>query len=702
MLLLLPEINVALEVVMNNFFSPFKCGERKQIVSSIVNSRLFNAIASSTMAMVPLFLACGILELISSISFVVGLGDIYSWLVLLKDGLQKIAPIVLNIFLSIHFSSRNRTSPLNLILINLGVLIIASSFFSETSYFFLDVNIPESLFLGIATAFIYEKITNYFHSYKNNLFSVWYYSCGAILVLSISYVCWLSIRSLKGEIHTIVHSITIFLYPSDYFHGLIYLVFSGVAWFFGMNGENLLGTQLNSLVLATNNNITAWHSGHAQLNIISSMFFNLWCNIGGSGSTISLAIAMWFSDKKYYIKLLKISAPLSIFNTNDTLLFGVPIVLNPIMIIPFIMVPIVNYTIAYGATLIGFISPLHNQVSWVTPPLINAWIASGGSIRMVLLQIFVIVISAKIYHVFLKIMEERINFNEKVLGDVDLSLLSQNEMPNQPTDFNLVRSNDYLVEMNDHFTAQNEINNLRKDGEFILYFQPQIRLENDEIIGFEALIRHAGDDGKITPPVFLKYYERLNLMPEIDFWVLQSVVHIIRTQLYEFKGYSMCVNMSPQTLSDTRLLKIIKKCLSEPLPNGWVLEFEITESQKINDPDLLSKCLSDIKSLGIKIALDDFGSGYSTLSYIHEFNLDKIKIDRSLVQKLNKDNGFDFLKNVVLLCKGTNATVLIEGVETEEERQQVISAGVSYAQGFLFHRPLPLEKLRLILDKNNA
>jgi EAL domain-containing protein (putative c-di-GMP-specific phosphodiesterase class I)/cellobiose-specific phosphotransferase system component IIC len=687
---------------VRKFFIFCKEGAGSQVVSCIVNSRLFNAIASSTMAMVPLFVACGMLELISSVSLIAGFENIYSWLSLLKEGLVKIAPIMLNIFLSMHFARRNRIPPMSLALINLGVLIIVSSFFSESPYFFLDVNISASMLLGVTTGIVCEKTINYIHDRKHERFFAWYLFCGAALAFILLYLCGSLIKLWKGDLYFIVSGVARSLYPSDYFHGLIYLLFCGASWFFGLNGENLLETQLHSLVLSTNNNIAAWHAGHATLNVISSMFFNVWCNIGGSGSTLSLAAAMLFSDKKYYRKLLSVSAPLSIFNTNDTLLFGVPIVLNPIMIIPFILVPMMNYTVAYVATIVGLIPPLQSQFSWVTPPLMNAWLASGGSVRMVVLQIVVIAIGAKIYHAFLKVMESRINFNDKILQDLNVSLLSQNEVINHPAEFNSVRSNNYLTEMNDHFIAQDKINNLRKSGDFILYFQPQVKLPENEIIGCEALIRHKAKDGKITPPVFLEYYERLNLMPEIDFWVLQTVVNIIRTQLSGFKGYTMCINMSPQTLSDNRLHSIIKKCLSEPLPNGWVLEFEITESQKISDPKMLSKCLSEIKALGVKISLDDFGSGYSTISYINEYDLDKIKLDRSLVQNLNKDNGFCFLKNVVTLCQGTNAIVLIEGVETEEERQKVFSAGVSYAQGFLFHRPLPLEALCNVLDQKRT
>lgn len=683
---------------MKKAFSFFKSSDKSQLMNYIINCRVFNAISTSTMAMVPLLLVCGVLELVSSVSYASGFTGLYSWLELLKDGLAKITPFMLNIFLSVYFASRNRMSPMSLVLINLGVLVIVSSFMSNSPYFFLDINIPESMFLGVVTGMACEKVINLFHGYKHKNHFEWGFSSAIILVLVALCLCVAVNKTWTHEIHYLINIITRSLYPSDFLHGLIYLVFCGASWFFGLNGENLLEAQLRTLTLISSNNMTAWHAGHASLNIISNIFFSVWCNIGGSGSTLSLAIAMFFRHQKFHRRILNISAPLLLFNTNETLIFGVPIVFNPIMIIPFILVPIINFTTAYVATISGMITPLQNQVSWVTPPLMDAWVASGGSIRTIILQIILIILGAKVYYFFLKMMENRVNFNDKRLQSVNENLFAQDETINQPNELHLVRNNDYLSEMNEHFIAQDKINFLRKSGDFVLYFQPQMKLPENKSIGFEALIRHEGRDGVITPPIFLKYYERLNLMPEIDLWVLQSVVSTIRMQLSEFSGYTMSINMSPQTLSDTRLIPILKKCLTEPLPNGWALEFEITESQKINNPKSIAKCLVEIKKMGVKIALDDFGSGYSSISYLNEYDLDKIKIDRSLVQNLNKENGFDFLKNVVTLCQGTNALVLIEGVETESEKAMIYSAGVSYAQGYLFNRPLPFKSLYAFLD----
>ena len=155
------------------------------------------------------------------------------------------------------------------------------------------------------------------------------------------------------------------------------------------------------------------------------------------------------------------------------------------------------------------------------------------------------------------------------------------------------------------------------------------------------------------------------------------------------ENMTLSVNISPQTLVDYRLLNVVRKVLAKPLPTGWQLEFEITESQKVQEPVRVAEFLEKMRSLGIKIALDDFGSGYSTLHYLTRYPLDKIKLDRSMVLGLAKPDGFNFLRQVVKLCMVVKCEVLIEGVETQDELAQVQMAGIEFCQGYFFHRPLP-------------
>ena len=115
----------------------------------------------------------------------------------------------------------------------------------------------------------------------------------------------------------------------------------------------------------------AWRAGEAQLNIISNTFFDVWCAIGGSGSTFSLALCVVLFSRSYgYKQLGRASLPLTILNVNEPLIFGIPVFFNPVMVIPFLCIPIMGFLLAYAATIAGLVPALQEQVGWMMPPLI--------------------------------------------------------------------------------------------------------------------------------------------------------------------------------------------------------------------------------------------------------------------------------------------------------------------------------------------
>ena len=191
-------------------------------------------------------------------------------------------------------------------------------------------------------------------------------------------------------------------------------------------------------------------------------------------------------------------------------------------------------------------------------------------------------------------------------------------------------------------------------------------------------------------------------MAEIDFWVMENAVAWIRKWLPHARDMTLSINVSPQKLLDDRLLKIIKKVLNDPLPAGWTLELEITESQAMEDVAKIQPVLEHISGMGIHIALDDFGSGYSTISHLIHFPLDKIKLDRNIVTGLQRHGGYRFLERIVGFCAITGCTILIEGVETQEELKQVRDSGVEVVQGFLFYPPLSGDALKAVLDSHTG
>ncbi|OAT32752.1 PTS system cellobiose-specific IIC component [Buttiauxella brennerae ATCC 51605] len=670
-----------------------------QLKLKFINNRISQAVLSSTMAIVPFSVLRGLIVVASTLCLNFHWQKASLWLGNLQQTMLVFLPVLLNIVFSLQWAVRYRLSIMLSISFSLTVLLgITGLEHNHDANFLIGVSLPVALLSAIFTNLILEKNIKLFRTNKIK------FNLPSIKTLLVFFSKILSLILIG---HVILHAsswitsdIAKAIYPDNFIHGLLYELLREGTWFFGIHGIYIFQDTGLKLMNETMANIDAWKAGRESLNIISVPFYDTWCASGGCGGTLSLLICLLISRNPSNRHLIGVSLPLAIFNINEPLIFGVPVVLNPVMFIPFLMTPAMDYIIAYYATLWHIVPPMQQMVGWATPTLINAWIGTNGSINAILFQVFLIGMGIVIYWPFLRYMEKR-DYKEINLpcGDTRFVPLKENQFQLSIPGHREVESpHHYLSEVNEYIDARRKINELQNSGNFVLWFQPQITLDERKIVAMEVLLRHQTDDGKITPPYFLKYYERLGMMPEVDFWVLETAIQTIHHELSRFPGMILSVNISPQTLLDPNFLSLVSKLMRQPLPSGWKLEMEITESQKVTQPEQVIEVLAILRQFGIKIALDDFGSGYSTLSYLTQYELDKIKLDRTLVLGLAREGGEAFLHHVVQLCKTSGCQVLIEGVETEEEHQIVQSCGIHLAQGFLFHRPQPINKLHELLE----
>lgn len=200
---------------------------------------------------------------------------------------------------------------------------------------------------------------------------------------------------------------------------VIYQFLSTLFWFFGINGPNVTNTIFSPIhKVLTIENYEAAKAGFAMTNIFTQGFSDFFCNFGGGGSTLGLVIMMAFIGKSKRIKTLgRLSLPAGIFGINEPIIFGLPIVLNPIMLIPFLLAPIANTIIAALATMVGFIPiTLGVQLSWTTPIGFSGFLVTG-SINAVFLQLFLLVINMLIYFPFFKILDNKYLAQESQIQD---------------------------------------------------------------------------------------------------------------------------------------------------------------------------------------------------------------------------------------------------------------------------------------------
>ena len=224
--------------------------------------------------------------------------------------------------------------------------------------------------------------------------------------------------------------------------------------------------------------------------------------------------------------------------------------------------------------------------------------------------------------------------------------------------------------------------------EFELFFQPQIDIGANEISGFEALLRWRHPERGLIPPAeFIPIAEDTGLIAPLGEWVIAKAC----AQAASWPGsFRVAVNLSPVQFRNRGLVQSVIDALAETGLAPDRLELEITESVLLQDNEAMLTTLYQLRRLGVRIALDDFGTGYSSLSYLRSFPFDKIKIDQSFVRELSsRADCLAIVQSIASLGESLGMTTTAEGVETEDQLQQIREAGCTEAQGFYFARPKP-------------
>lgn len=237
-------------------------------------------------------------------------------------------------------------------------------------------------------------------------------------------------------------------------------------------------------------------------------------------------------------------------------------------------------------------------------------------------------------------------------------------------------------------------------GEFELYYQPQIDMQHDSIVGMEALIRWNNPEmGIIGPSKFIPIAEKTRLIIQIGEWVLRTACG--QNKQWQDSGlarFPISVNLSVHQLADENLLDKIKRILQETGLASEYIELEITESIAIIDIVFIKQVLESIKSLGIKIAIDDFGQEYSSLKYLNYLPIDKIKIDKSFIDGVGTSTKSEgIIRTVIALAKNLNLKVIAEGVETKQQLEFLANEGCCNIQGYYFYRPMPVHEIEKLI-----
>ena len=228
--------------------------------------------------------------------------------------------------------------------------------------------------------------------------------------------------------------------------------------------------------------------------------------------------------------------------------------------------------------------------------------------------------------------------------------------------------------------------------EFCVYYQPIVCLQTGRLAGFEALVRwNHPRRGLVEPADFIPVAEETGLIVPIGEWVLNEACAQVRQWQIDspsHRSLSLSVNLSARQVAQPHLLDRIKEALDNSKLNPHCLKLEITESVVMENAEAAALMFKQLRSLGVQLSIDDFGTGYSSLSYLHRFPLNYLKIDRSFVMRLTTDNDNAIVRTISTLARNLGMEVIAEGIETEEQHQQLKMLGCEYGQGYLFSRPV--------------
>lgn len=263
----------------------------------------------------------------------------------------------------------------------------------------------------------------------------------------------------------------------------------------------------------------------------------------------------------------------------------------------------------------------------------------------------------------------------------------------------------FQPEMEEHARSrhalEHDLRGALEAREFHLVFQPQVRLDDSELTGFEALLRWKHPvRGMVSPAEFIPIAEETGLVIPIGEWVLRAAC---ATAVTWPDAMTIAVNLSPVQFRSRGLVAMVTSALAEAGLPPQRLELEVTETALLDDNETTIDTLHQLRALGVRISLDDFGVGYSSLSYLRKFPFDRIKIDRSFVGTLGESpESVAIVRTIASLGSVLGVETTAEGVETSDQLEFVRASGCTAVQGFYFGRPAPAAEIDRVIESLSA
>lgn len=470
-------------------------------------------------------------------------------------------------------------------------------------------------------------------------------------------------------------------------------------WFFGAHGTDII---LSSMQASGAPAVDAAGAADLKAMFTSPDFFSIFVDMGGSGTTIALLLALLvFGSESRGRQLARVSIFPVAFNINETLVFGMPVVLSPFFLIPFVVAPVVSAVVAYGAFSLGIVPPIVNPVEWTTPMLFSGYM-STGSIVGSLLQVVCVGLAFLVYAPFVRIV--RSAREESYIAQFD-GFRSEAACAANNESVSLVSRRDRIGDLARHLIAEINMFFDIKRIPFFLAYQPKSDIQG-RVVGVEALLRWTHPRyGPIPPDILIELTDEAELSVPMGRWVVtQALEQLSQWRELGLAQLQVSINLNPHHLFlDEGFPGFLEEEFKRLSINPAFVELEITERVAVRSGEKMRRMFARLRNLGVTLSVDDMGMGYSSLTYISDYGVSVVKLDLSLVDKVAVDTQQrEIVRSVIELAQQIDLAVIAEGVETREQADMLARLGCRYFQGYFFSEPLAPEDLMRYISSHGT
>lgn len=477
---------------------------------------------------------------------------------------------------------------------------------------------------------------------------------------------------------------------------IVYEIVLNLMWFFGIHGGDVLEHATQNLFY-----LEADVNGQIiDADIYNGAFLNVFVAMGGCGTIWCLLLAiMFFSKRRNNRKLAKLAMIPSVFNISEIIIFGLPVVFNPIFFLPFILTPVVMVLTSALAMEIGLVPIPTHMISWTTPVILGGWMATQ-SIAGAILQIVNLAIGTLIYAPFVKIYDDMCMRDSEQKMKRLVGILQQSEEDNQPIELLALQGDSGIMAK----TLSEELKHNMEHGLPTMHYQPQ-HDKTGHCIGVEALLRWIHPTyGLIYPPLVIKLAGESGTLLELEKEVFRSVVRDADTLLEVLpEDAKISLNVTGETIQSAEFEEFLGQMNKEYPQYTKRIMIEITEQSALRLDSTLIERLMRIRELGYRLAIDDFSMGSTSIKYLQTNIFSVIKLDGSISRSvLQNDRSRDIIASITRLASDMEIDVIAEYVENEKQRGILEEIDCNWYQGYLYGLALPLDKLVEKMSQNAA